>query len=172
MLREYFIWPYIPSSFLQIIQYSTRIAKIHKFLLSISVYMSLPLLNHSMLSKHIKKIHIRMDMRDPESRRWSVNLNFWIFFQIKMLLTMAADYNSEKDIKDNYLFFRFASWALVVDPWIYVLLRREIIMNVCIFFQRQQRPLLTSSGDAVERKTNDESKSLANDEKRASYGTI
>lgn len=55
MLREYFIWPYRPSFFLQIIQYSTRIAKIHKFLLSISVYMSLPLLNHSMLSKHIKK---------------------------------------------------------------------------------------------------------------------
>lgn len=76
MLREYFIWPYIPSSFLQIIQYSTRIAKIHKFLLSISLYMSLPLLNHSTLSKHIKKIHIRMDMRDPESRRWSVNFNF------------------------------------------------------------------------------------------------
>lgn len=76
MLREYFIWPYIPSFFLQIIQYSTRIAKILKFLLSISLYMSLPLLNHSMLSKHKKKIHIRIDMRDPESRRWSVNFNF------------------------------------------------------------------------------------------------
>lgn len=85
---------------------------------------------------------------------------------------MTGDETSEKDIKNNYLFFRFASWALVVDPWIYVLLRREIIMNICIFFQRQQRPRLTSSGDAVERKSNDERKYLANDEKRASYGTI
>lgn len=96
----------------------------------------------------------------------------WIPIMIRMLITMAANDTSEKDMKDNYLYFRFASWALVVDPWIYVLLRREIIMNVCIFFQRQQRPLMTSSGDAVERKSNDERKSLANDEKRASYGTI
>lgn len=172
MLREYFIWPYRPSFFLQIIQYSTRIAKIHKFLLSISLYISLPLLNHSMLSKHIKKSIYEWTCATLNQEDGQLILIFELFFQIKMLLTMAADYNSEKDIKDNYLFFRFASWALVVDPWIYVLLRREIIMNVCIFFQRQQRPLLTSSGDAVERKTNDESKSLANDEKRASYGTI
>lgn len=96
----------------------------------------------------------------------------WIPIMIRMLITMTGDETSEKDIKNSYLFFRFASWALVVDPWIYVLLRREIIMNICIFFQRQQRPRLTSSGDAVERKSNDERKSLANDEKRASYGTI
>lgn len=111
-------------------------------------------------------------MHDPEGGRWSVIFNSKILFQIRMLITMATDDTSEKHMKDNYLFFRFASWALVVDPWIYVLLRREIIMNVCIFFQRQQRPLLTSSGDVVERKSNDERKSLANDEKGASYGTI
>lgn len=124
------------------------------------------------------RIYISYDKRDYCGMLFQIGAAIaelavcWIPILIKMLLTMAADYNSEKDIKDNYLFFRFASWALVVDPWIYVLLRREIIMNVCIFFQRQQRPLLTSSGDAVEQKTNDESKSLANDEKRASYGTI
>lgn len=47
---------------------------------------------------------------------------------------MIGDEISEKDIKNNYLFFWFVSWVFVVDFWIYVLLWWEIIMNICIFF--------------------------------------
>lgn len=164
MLTEYFIWPYIlpflADEIVLELPYFTR-----RFYYPFPYICPYPL-KHSISSKHMNA-HAH-----PEVGRWSVIFNSKILFQIRMLITMATDDTSEKHMKDSYLFFRFASWALVVDPWIYVLLRREIIMNVCIFFQRQQRPLLTSSGDAVERKSNDERKSLANDEKGASYGTI
>lgn len=98
-------------------------------------------------------------------------MNYNLFtFQINMLLTMVASDTSEEDMKDSFLFFRLARWALVADPWVYVLLRREIIVNVCFFFKRQERPRMTSSGDIAERK------SLVTapdrDHNRTSYGTI
>ena len=66
-------------------------------------------------------------------------MNYNLFtFQINMLLTMVASDTSEEDMKDSFLFFRLARCALVADPWVYVLLRREII--VCFFFKRQERP--------------------------------
>lgn len=79
---------------------------------------------------------------------------------------MLSKENDEDTQKDNYLFFRFAAWVLVLDPWIYVLLRREIISSVCAFCTRQERPHLTSSEDKMEEK------SLQNNQYKTSYGTI
>ncbi|XP_061185285.1 prostaglandin E2 receptor EP4 subtype-like [Saccostrea echinata] len=89
-----------------------------------------------------------------------------LLIKIIMTVTLNVEDYDEALLKKNYLFFRFAAWVLVLDPLIYVILRREIIVNICLFCKRREHQHLTSSGDKVDRG------SMHSNPNRASYGTI
>ncbi|XP_062574954.1 thromboxane A2 receptor-like [Saccostrea cucullata] len=92
----------------------------------------------------------------------------WSPLLIKFIMTVTLKEKNfdESLLKENYLFFRFAAWVLVLDPLIYIIFRREIIINVCLFCKRRDHHHLTSSDDKVERR------SMQSNSNRASYGTI
>ncbi|XP_039628394.1 prostaglandin E2 receptor EP1 subtype-like [Polypterus senegalus] len=85
----------------------------------------------------------------------------WSPFLVFIVLSVSRSFHgSEHDVQHyQYLLFlgvRLASWNQILDPWVYILLRRAVLRRLCRPCQPQRAFRLTSS-QVLSRVTNDKS---------------
>lgn len=59
------------------------------------------------------------------------------FFQIRVLTNVFS--NQTPDYSADLLAIRFASWNQILDPWIYIVLRKEMLARLYKMYRRFQR---------------------------------
>ena len=63
--------------------------------------------------------------------------NVLFFFQIRVLTNVFS--KQTPDYSADLLAIRFASWNQILDPWIYIVLRKEMLARLYKMYRRFQR---------------------------------